>query len=567
MTNVAGPPRLESYIGHLETVHDVLLVVEACRCNLLPRVTRRLSERQRAAIRAGAVYVWRDHEAGIKRWTDGRTWSPSRVYGSFLVYRECVPRAQLAQLVAAGQTEQVKKGHRGEYCYLPQGLVKKTISVGLASGLVFHVVAYTNDEATDDQSGTALVSPTADPFFATNRIADGIPQGLYPPIESHNTLGRWPGGSAAVAAQLSAGAALQTALAGLGAVVSPAMPPAAVPTTTVVYHQANYALPPPASMPPAPVGARPAAYAAAPPLSPFAPASAPYSPAAVPSYAPVPASHASPRVSHSTVTSMMSTSVATLPHPHPAAYSNSNASSHHHHHHHVADRQRRHHHSHREHAHHPEHAHHREHAYHQEHAHHRHHGHYEHQRDQASRHDHGHHHAHHHVYRPRTVSTASAHAAVLPSPPLSAPMSPASIPPHHPAPALAHPHAAQSAGAWPAAHPPALTSPPAFAPPPAPRHVSPSAPALPSPLSPVPMQSTTARRVSPRAVRASPPRAHPYQRSARPVVPIEPVLPAVQPVAAHPCPCAECLASVPRRPVAEARPDRASKMSMAFLLS
>ncbi|KAJ3369704.1 hypothetical protein GGF31_005009 [Allomyces arbusculus] len=287
MTNVAGPPRLESYIGHLETVHDVLLVVEACRRNLLPRVTRRLSERQRAAIRAGAVYVWRDHEAGIKRWTDGRTWSPSRVYGSFLVYRECVPRAQLAQLVAAGQTEQVKKGHRGEYCYLPQGLVKKTISVGLASGLVFHVVAYTNDEATDDQSGNALVSPTADPFFATHRIADGIPQGLYPPIESHNTLGRWPGGSAAVAAHLSAGAALQTALAGLGAVVPPAMPPAAAPTTTTtVYHQANYALPPPESMPPASVAAHPAAYANVPPLSPFAPAPAPYTTTSAPSYAP-----------------------------------------------------------------------------------------------------------------------------------------------------------------------------------------------------------------------------------------------------------------------------------------
>ncbi|KAJ3364156.1 hypothetical protein GGF32_002536 [Allomyces javanicus] len=561
MTNVAGPPRLESYIGHLETVHDVLLVVEACRRNLLPRVTRRLSERQRAAIRAGAVYVWRDHEAGIKRWTDGRTWSPSRVYGSFLVYRECVPRAQLAQLVAAGQTEQVKKGHRGEYCYLPQGLVKKTISVGLASGLVFHVVAYTNDEATDDQSGNALVSPTADPFFATNRIAEGIPQGLYPPIESHNTLGRWPGGSAAVAAQLSAGAALQTALAGLGAVVPPAMSPAAVPTTTAVYHQGSYALPPPASMPAAPVAAHPAAYATAPPLSPFAAAPAPYTGASAPSYAPVPASYAPApaapvHVPHSTVTSATSTRAAQLPHMHPSAQST--PSHHHQHHHHHADRQG--------HRHHHHHAHH-------EHAHHHHH--HELKYDQGPRPGHGHHSHHehhqqhdprydHHAYRPRTVSTASAHAPVLPSPPLSAPMSPASIPPHHPAPPLAHPHVAS----WPAAHPPSLTSPPAFATPPVPRHVSPSAPALPSPLSPVPMQST-ARRVSPRAVRASPPRAHPYQRQSRPVAPVEPALPPVSaPVTvAHPCPCAECLAGVPRRPVAEARPDRASKMSMAFLLS
>lgn len=39
-------------------------------------------------IRPGSVYVFDELESGIKRWTDGKVWSPSRILGNFLVYRE-----------------------------------------------------------------------------------------------------------------------------------------------------------------------------------------------------------------------------------------------------------------------------------------------------------------------------------------------------------------------------------------------------------------------------------------------------------------------------------------------
>ncbi|CAP72744.1 uncharacterized protein PODANS_2_1730, partial [Podospora anserina S mat+] len=60
----------------------------ACRLGLLPRVQRRLSEKERQQIRSGSVYVWDEREAGMRRWTDGKSWSASRVSGSFLTYRE-----------------------------------------------------------------------------------------------------------------------------------------------------------------------------------------------------------------------------------------------------------------------------------------------------------------------------------------------------------------------------------------------------------------------------------------------------------------------------------------------
>lgn len=58
---------------------------------MIPRVTRRLIERERAMVQSGAVFVFDEHESGIKRWTDGLVWSPSRILGNFLVRFPFVP--------------------------------------------------------------------------------------------------------------------------------------------------------------------------------------------------------------------------------------------------------------------------------------------------------------------------------------------------------------------------------------------------------------------------------------------------------------------------------------------
>lgn len=39
-------------------------------------------------ISSGSVFVFDEEESGIKRWTDGFFWSPSRILGNFLLYRE-----------------------------------------------------------------------------------------------------------------------------------------------------------------------------------------------------------------------------------------------------------------------------------------------------------------------------------------------------------------------------------------------------------------------------------------------------------------------------------------------
>ena len=76
------------WCGWIETTLDALLILEAARRGMIPRVTRRLVDAERKMITSGSVFVFDEDESGIKRWTDGFFWSPSRILGNFLLYRE-----------------------------------------------------------------------------------------------------------------------------------------------------------------------------------------------------------------------------------------------------------------------------------------------------------------------------------------------------------------------------------------------------------------------------------------------------------------------------------------------
>lgn len=61
-------------------------LVYAAKQGAIPRIIRRLTaEERKEMISSGAVFVFGAEESGMKRWTDGRLWSPSRVTGNFLV--------------------------------------------------------------------------------------------------------------------------------------------------------------------------------------------------------------------------------------------------------------------------------------------------------------------------------------------------------------------------------------------------------------------------------------------------------------------------------------------------
>ncbi|KAF2102067.1 hypothetical protein NA57DRAFT_10078, partial [Rhizodiscina lignyota] len=149
---------METYNGHVRTPQDAIILFEACRLGVLPRVQRRLSEKERQQIRSGSVFVWDEREAGMRRWTDGKSWSASRVSGSFLTYREM----------------EGKRGGNGfPTSQPPDGLMKQSFSITTNSGQHLHLISY---YARSQPTQAPLKQPSNDPTLRHIRPA----KGMYP---------------------------------------------------------------------------------------------------------------------------------------------------------------------------------------------------------------------------------------------------------------------------------------------------------------------------------------------------------------------------------------------------
>lgn len=78
----------ETSYGCVHTEADCRRVIEWVKKGAAVGVKKRLNQREKSLIRPGSIFVYSEQESGIRRWTDKKEWSPSRVQGCFLVYRE-----------------------------------------------------------------------------------------------------------------------------------------------------------------------------------------------------------------------------------------------------------------------------------------------------------------------------------------------------------------------------------------------------------------------------------------------------------------------------------------------
>ena len=182
---IAAAMEMETYHGNVRTPTDAILLFEACRQGLLPRVQRRLSEKERQSIRSGSVFVWDEREAGMRRWTDGKSWSASRVSGSFLTYREMegkrgggFPSSQKRGNSKDGNKDTGSDADMGDdgpdgYRYKPDGLMKQSFSITTQSNQHLHLISYL---ARSHPEAQELKQPTQD--LHLNKIRP--PKGMYP---------------------------------------------------------------------------------------------------------------------------------------------------------------------------------------------------------------------------------------------------------------------------------------------------------------------------------------------------------------------------------------------------
>ncbi|KAJ3258616.1 hypothetical protein HDU77_002208 [Chytriomyces hyalinus] len=143
-----------TYYGRIESPMDASLVIEACIKGILKEMSG-VAEASTIDIRPGTVLVIHERGGSIQRWRDGHQWSPSRISGNFLIYREverlnmkdvipstddCHRKSALAPINASKQTKPKM------YSILPEGLTKKTISLIGSDRQTYRVISYYETE-------------------------------------------------------------------------------------------------------------------------------------------------------------------------------------------------------------------------------------------------------------------------------------------------------------------------------------------------------------------------------------------------------------------------------------
>ena len=121
----------------------------------------------------------------MRRWTDGKSWSASRVSGSFLTYREMEGKRGSNSFVSSGNratktpdSAGADDGADGEegpdgYRYKPDGLMKQSFSITTSQGQHLHLISYYSRSTPASQ---ILRQPSADPNLASIQPA----KGMYP---------------------------------------------------------------------------------------------------------------------------------------------------------------------------------------------------------------------------------------------------------------------------------------------------------------------------------------------------------------------------------------------------
>jgi hypothetical protein len=236
-------PLSPTFNGHIASTLDALLLFEACLSGALNYVARRPHDRERVSlIQSGNVFIYEEHSSSIKRWTDGVPWSPSRILGNFLVYRElerpfppgekkrAMKRSKTSHGISkapepyGGLSNGMSNGYNtasaaastfdsvnsnsfsnetersligslvDSYGFKEGGLVKKTVSVTVR-GVSYHLVSY---YTIADVMNNKFSTPTKDPRFqnVTPRPYLITKQNFRTPIDGIGNLNRINDGSA-----------------------------------------------------------------------------------------------------------------------------------------------------------------------------------------------------------------------------------------------------------------------------------------------------------------------------------------------------------------------------------
>ncbi|KAF8537392.1 hypothetical protein BDD12DRAFT_806943 [Trichophaea hybrida] len=156
---------METYHGHVRTPADAIVLFEACRLGLLPRVQRRLSEKERQNIKSGSVF------------RDGRQKGWVKCFRTAGYYDVCRSGGKSPNPDGSDSDGMDVEGPDG-YRYKPDGLMKQSFSITTATHQKLHLISY---YARSHPSSQNLIQPTHDQALKHIRPV----KGMYPESTVH----------------------------------------------------------------------------------------------------------------------------------------------------------------------------------------------------------------------------------------------------------------------------------------------------------------------------------------------------------------------------------------------
>jgi len=190
---------VETFHGFIENSKDGLILFQAVKDGLLPSVQRRFTVEQRMQIKSGSIFIFNETESNIKRWTDGRNWTPSRVLGDFLVYRELEKNIERAKrdkkivkrnislkaldakkaLSSRFEALNIPNFRQDRFFIKVDGLVKKTMSV-IIKEQTYHMISYYKESEVIDN---LLTTPSEDKSLQKVVISDELLKQMKQPTQ------------------------------------------------------------------------------------------------------------------------------------------------------------------------------------------------------------------------------------------------------------------------------------------------------------------------------------------------------------------------------------------------
>lgn len=129
--------------GYISNYEEAVLIMHASRLGCFEPTKGRLNNDEREKIESGDMFCFIENVNGMKRWTDGRIWSPSKICDEFLVYQE-VPRHLSKNSIKKRKENDGPEGHglvRKEDIVDRTTMHKKTICIRYESNS-YHIIAY-----------------------------------------------------------------------------------------------------------------------------------------------------------------------------------------------------------------------------------------------------------------------------------------------------------------------------------------------------------------------------------------------------------------------------------------